>query len=57
MNHVLSMVIEKSKAMFESDHFMQIDQETLISLLSLDKLMIDEIGLLVAVSKWVNCKV
>ena len=51
---VKAQIIENSKKVFESEHFTQIHQETLISLLSLDQLDIDETDLLAAVSKWVN---
>ena len=51
------MIIENSQKTLESEHFTQIDQETLISLLSLDRLSVDEIDLLVAVSKWIDCEV
>ena len=47
----------QSKKKFESDHFTQIDQVTWISLLSLDRLMINELDLLLAVSKCVDCEV
>ena len=53
---VRTTIIENSRATFESEHFTQIDQETLISLLSLDRLSITEFDLLVAVSKWVDCE-
>ena len=52
-----TVIIENSLEVFESEHFTQIDQETLISLLSLEELLIPEIDLLAAVSKWVNCEV
>ena len=55
--HVKRTIVECSKKAFESEHFMRIDQETLISLLSLDELSIDEIDLVTAVSKWVDCEV
>ena len=54
---VRTMIIEISKATLESDHFKQIDQETLIGLLSLDELSVTEDDLLVAVAKWVDCEV
>ena len=54
---VRTVIIENSKDAFESKHFRQIDQETLISLLSLDELSIAEFDLFVAVSKWVDCEV
>lgn len=54
---VRTLIMENSWAIFESEHFRQTDQETLISLLSLDVLSIDEFDLLVAVSKWVDCEV
>ena len=54
---VRTVIIKNSLKTFESEHFTQIDQETLISLLSLDKLSISEIDLLAAVSKWVDCEV
>ena len=54
---VRTMIIEHSQKTLESEHFTQIDQETLISLLSLDQLSVDEINLLVAVSKWIDCEV
>ena len=54
---VRTMIIEKSKETLESDHFTQIDRETLISLLSLDELSIGEFCLLAAVSKWIDCEV
>ena len=54
---VRTVIIEGSEATFKSDHFTQIDQETLISLLSLDELSIDEFDLLTAVSRWVDCEV
>ena len=50
-------IIKNSKKVFESEHFTQIDQETLISLLSLDELSIAEFDLLAAVCKWVDCEV
>ena len=54
---VRSVIIENSRETIESEHFKQIDQETLISLLSLDELDIDEADLLAAVSKWLDCEV
>ena len=54
---VRTMIIENSKATIESEHFTKIDQETLIGLLSLDELTVDEDELLAAVSKWVDCEV
>ena len=53
---VRARIIENSQEAIQSDHFKQIDQETLISLLSLDELRIAEIDLLAAVSKWVDCE-
>ena len=53
--HVRKVIIESSKEAFESEHFMRIGEKTLISLLSLDKLNIDESDLFAAVSKWMNC--
>ena len=50
-------IIERSKVTFASEHFTQIGQETLISLLSLEELNIDEFDLFMAVSKWVDCEV
>ena len=49
-------IIENIKKVFESEHFKQISQEMLISLLSLEKLSIDEIDLFKAVSKWIDCE-
>ena len=54
---VRTVIIENSPEAFGSEHFTQIDRETLISLLSLDELSIAEIDLLTAVSKWVDCEV
>ena len=54
---VRTVIIGSSKEAFESGFFTRIDQETLINLLSLDKLSIDEFGLFVAVLKWVDCEV
>ena len=54
---VRTIIIENSQKAFASEHFTQIDQETLISLLSPNKLNIAEIDLLKAVSRWVDCKV
>ena len=54
---VRTAMIKNSRETIESEHFKEIDQETLISLLSLDKLNIDEADLLAAVSKWVDCEV
>ena len=53
------MIVEETRKKLQSDHstFTQIDQETLISLLSLDELNIDEIDLLAAVSKWIDSEV
>ena len=50
-------IITNSKWAFESEYFTQIDQETLISLLSLDELSINEFDLLAAVLRWVDCEV
>ena len=55
--YVRTWIIEDSKKVFKSSRFTEIDQETLISLLSLDKLSIAEFELFVAVSKWVDCEV
>ena len=55
--YVRDRIIESTKEVFESEHFTQISQEMLISLLSLEKLSIDEIDLFKAVSKWVDCEV
>ena len=54
---VRTEIIENSWATFESEFFKHIDQETLISLLSLNQLSIDEFDLLAAVSKWVRSEV
>ena len=54
---VRDVLSNNSWVIFESEHFTQTDQGTLISLLSLDELSIDELDLLVAVSKWVECEV
>ena len=53
---VRTWIIEESEVTFQSNQFTQIDQETLISLLSLNQLRIDEVDLLAAVSKWVDCE-
>ena len=53
---VRTAMIKNSRETIESEHFKEIDQETLISLLSLDRLNIDEADLLAAVSKWVDCE-
>ena len=55
--HVRSTIVKNSKEALKSEHFTQIDQETLISLLSLDELSIDEFDLFLAVSKWVDYEV
>ena len=57
LSDVRTMIIKNSKSTLESEHFTQIGQETLISLLSMDELDVDEIELLAAVSKWVDCEV
>ena len=54
--YVRGRIIENSQEAIESEHFTQINQETLISLLSLEKLSIDEIDLFKAVSKWIDCE-
>ena len=54
---VRTAMIKNSRETIESEHFTKIDQETLISLLSLDQLNIDEADLLAAVSKWADCEV
>ena len=54
---VRTWISENSKEVFESENFKQIDQEMLISLLSLNQLNIVEFDLLVAVLKWVDCEV
>ena len=54
---VRTRIIEGGEATFQNDLFPLIDQETLISLLSLDELRIAEIDLLAAVFKWVDCEV
>ena len=50
-------IIQSSEAAFMSEHFKQIDRETLISLLSLHKLAISEFDLITAVSEWVDSEV
>ena len=55
--HVRTVIIESSKQAFESECFTQIDQDTVINLLSLDEQSIDEFDLFAAVSKWVDCEV
>ena len=55
--HVKAMLMENSIQTFTSEHFTQIDQETLISLLSLKELSISEFDQLAAVCKWVDCEV
>ena len=55
--YVRNTIMKTSDEVFESDHFTQISQEMLISLLSLEKLSIDEIDLFRAVSKWIDCEV
>ena len=57
MARARTVVIERSKEVFGSEHFTQIGQETLISLLSLEELNIDEFDLFKAVAKWVYCEV
>ena len=57
LGDVRTAMIKNSQETIESEHFKEIDQETLISLLSLDRLNIDEADLLPAVSKWVDCEV
>lgn len=57
MDHVRKFIVSNSKAAFNSEYFTQIDQQTLISLLSLDMLSISEINLLTAVANWVDCEV
>lgn len=47
-------ISENSAQAFRSRHFKQIEQAVLISLLSLDHLTIDELDLLIEVSKWVG---
>ena len=54
---VRTMIIKKSKRAFESERFTQIDQTTLIHLLSFDKLSICEFHLFAAVCKWVDREV
>ena len=54
---VRTTIIEGKETPFQSDYYLEIDQETLISLLSLDELRVAEIDLLTAVSKWVDCEV
>ena len=54
---VRTVAIEQTQETFESEHFKHIDQETLINLLSLDQLSIDEFDLLEPISKWVDCEV
>ena len=54
---IQTVIMESSKEAFASEHFTKIDQETLISLLSLKELRIAEFDLLAAVSKWVDCEV
>ena len=51
------MIISNSMETLESEHFPKIEQETLISLLSLDQLNVAEVNLLLAVSNWVDCEV
>ena len=51
-----AVIMENSKQAFESEYFKQIEQETLIRLLSLDELSIDEFHLFKAVLKWVDCE-
>lgn len=55
--YVRTVVIKNAKKAFESNYFTQISQETLVSLLSLRELSIDEVDLLDAVSRWVDCEV
>ena len=52
--NVRSIIQINSKAAFESEYFLQIGQETLIGLLSLDEVNVEEIELLMAVSKWID---
>ena len=57
LDELRSVIIKNSQETIGSEHFTKIDQETLISLLSLNQLDIDEADLLAAVSKWVDCEV
>ena len=53
---VRTMIIENSREAIGTENFTQIDQETLISLLSLKELSIDGNYLLAAVSEWIDCE-
>ena len=53
LSHVRKMIVQNSKEVIESEHFTQIDRETLISLLSME-LNSAEDDLLAATSKWIN---
>ena len=57
LNDVQDMIIHFIIATLKSDHFTQIDQETLINLLSLDRLHVTKIDLFEAASKWVDHEV
>ena len=50
-------IILASDVAFKSDYFKQIDQETLVKLLSEAALTIAEFDLFKEVSKWVDCEV
>ena len=56
LDYVRNLIVKRSWAAFESEQFTQIDQETLISLLSLDELSIDELHLFAAVRRWIDCE-
>ena len=57
LTEVRTVIIENTPEAFGSENFTRIDQETLISLLSLKELTIKEVDLLAAVLKWVDCEV
>ena len=57
LNYVRTLIVMNTKVAFESEYFTKIGQDTLIDILHLEFLIIDEIDVLIACSKWVDAKV
>lgn len=57
MNRVINLIRMNTKQAVEDDHFLNIDEDTLIDLLQSESLNIDEIEILSAITKWVDAEI
>ena len=57
LNYVRNLIELNSEAAFKNNYFSQIDQTTLIDILKMKSLNINEIDVLIACSKWVDAEI